>query len=117
MTLPARSILVAAGTQPNTVLAREDEHNVVLDGKYFQAVDEDGNPVKPERVAKPPKTRVLMSRAARWQGDQFLRRSASIFLRQRREGDGQRQAGLSRGFADSRASRSPLPEPKMLVEC
>ena len=28
-----RSILVAAGTQPNTVLAREDEHNVTLDGR------------------------------------------------------------------------------------
>ncbi len=42
VTLPARTILVAAGTQPNTVLAREDEHNVTLDGRYFQAVDEDG---------------------------------------------------------------------------
>ena len=61
VTLPARSILVAAGTQPNTVLAREDADNVVLDGKYFQAIDEDGNPVKPERVAKPSETRVLMS--------------------------------------------------------
>ena len=61
VTLPARSILVAAGTQPNTVLAREDADNVVLDGRYFQAVDEDGNPVKPERVAKPTETRVLMS--------------------------------------------------------
>ena len=30
------------------------EHNVMLDGRYFQAVDEDGNPVKPERIAKPP---------------------------------------------------------------
>ena len=33
VTLPARTILVAAGTQPNTVLAREDAHNVVLDGR------------------------------------------------------------------------------------
>ena len=41
MVLPARTILVAAGTQPNTVLAREDERNVHLDGRYFQAVDED----------------------------------------------------------------------------
>ncbi len=37
VTLPARSILVAAGTQPNTVLAREDEANFTLDGRYFQA--------------------------------------------------------------------------------
>ena len=59
--LPARTILVAAGTQPNTVLAREDAANVILDGKYFQAVDEDGHPVKPERVAKPVTPQVLMS--------------------------------------------------------
>ena len=38
--LPARAILVAAGTQPNTVLAREDGR-IRLDGRYFQAVDED----------------------------------------------------------------------------
>ena len=59
--LPARSILVAAGTQPNTVLGREDPDNVVLDGRYFQAVDEEGTPVKPERLAKPGTVRVLMS--------------------------------------------------------
>jgi NADPH-dependent glutamate synthase beta subunit-like oxidoreductase/NAD(P)H-flavin reductase len=61
VTLPAKSVLVAAGTQPNTVLAREDEHNFKLDGRHFQAVDEDGNPVKPERVAKPLHTNVLIS--------------------------------------------------------
>jgi len=60
-TLPARSILVAAGTQPNTVLEREDATNFVLDGKYFQALDESGLPVKPERVAKPNEVRVLTS--------------------------------------------------------
>ncbi len=59
--LPARTILVAAGTQPNTVLAREDEHNVMLDGRFFQAVNEEGAPVKPERISKPNKTYVLMS--------------------------------------------------------
>ncbi|HUO09491.1 MAG TPA: FAD-dependent oxidoreductase [Phycisphaerae bacterium] len=61
VTLPARTILVAAGTQPNTVLAREDEHNVKVDGRYFQALDEEGNPVKPEKVSKPEAVRVLMS--------------------------------------------------------
>ena len=60
-TLPAKSILVAAGTQPNTVLEREDSNNFILDGKYFQALDENGDPVKPERVAKPNETRVLTS--------------------------------------------------------
>jgi NADPH-dependent glutamate synthase beta subunit-like oxidoreductase/NAD(P)H-flavin reductase len=61
ITLPAKSILVAAGTQPNTVLGREDPVNVFLDGRWFQAVDEEGGPVKPERVAKPKAVRVLMS--------------------------------------------------------
>jgi NADPH-dependent glutamate synthase beta subunit-like oxidoreductase/NAD(P)H-flavin reductase len=59
--LPARTILVAAGTQPNTVLAREDPTNITLDGRHFQALDEDGNPVIPERVAKPSAVRVLTS--------------------------------------------------------
>ncbi|HEY1260275.1 MAG TPA: FAD-dependent oxidoreductase [Stellaceae bacterium] len=58
--LPARTILVAAGTQPNTVLAREDPANAALDGRYFQAFDEEGNTVTPERVAKPGAVRVLM---------------------------------------------------------
>src|SRR5439155_26833917 len=48
VTLPARTILVAAGTQPNTVLGREDPDNITLDGKHFQAVDENGNKVDPE---------------------------------------------------------------------
>lgn len=61
VTLPARTILVAAGTQPNTVLAREDEENFALDGRYFRAVGEDGEPVKPERIAKPSEVRVLIS--------------------------------------------------------
>ena len=61
LVLPARTILVAAGTQPNTVLAREDEANFKLDGRYFQAVSEDGEPVKPERVAKPVSPQVLIS--------------------------------------------------------
>ncbi|HWZ31133.1 MAG TPA: FAD-dependent oxidoreductase [Bryobacteraceae bacterium] len=59
--MPAKAILVAAGTQPNTVLGREDPLNIFLDGKWFQAVDDDGRPVKPERVAKPSASRVLMS--------------------------------------------------------
>ncbi|HEY7991602.1 MAG TPA: FAD-dependent oxidoreductase [Stellaceae bacterium] len=61
VTLPARAILVAAGTQPNTVLGREDPAHVSLDGRFFQAYDEDGKPATPERVAKPAEVRVLMS--------------------------------------------------------
>ncbi len=61
--LPARAIIVAAGTQPNTVLAREDGR-IELDGRYFQAVDESGNKVTPERgLAKPARAEVLMHRA------------------------------------------------------
>jgi len=59
--LPARTILVAAGTQPNTVLGREDPGNVALDGKYFQACDENGQPVRPERLVKPPEVHILMN--------------------------------------------------------
>ena len=61
VTIPARTILVAAGTNPNTVLQREDPVHFELDGKYFKAVDDEGNPVKPERVSKPKDVRVLMN--------------------------------------------------------
>ena len=58
--LPARTILIAAGTQPNTVAAREDPHHFHLDGKYFQALDDDGQRVAPEKgLAKPDKAYVL----------------------------------------------------------
>jgi NADPH-dependent glutamate synthase beta subunit-like oxidoreductase/NAD(P)H-flavin reductase len=62
--LPARTILVAAGTQPNTVLAREDATHAFIDGKYFRALDEQGEPATPERVCKPDEVRVLMYRHA-----------------------------------------------------
>jgi len=61
--LPARTVMVAAGTAPNTVLAREDEGHFQLDGKYFQACDENGAPVKPTfSLSKPERADVLMSR-------------------------------------------------------
>ncbi|MBN9527388.1 MAG: FAD-dependent oxidoreductase [Alphaproteobacteria bacterium] len=61
--LAARAVLVAAGTQPNTVLAREDAGNFVLAGKYFRAVDDSGATVTPERqMAKPAEPRVLLAR-------------------------------------------------------
>ncbi|HET7157644.1 MAG TPA: FAD-dependent oxidoreductase, partial [Burkholderiales bacterium] len=63
--LPARTILVAAGTQPNTVLAREDAAHFPLDGRYFQAVDEHGQPVRVEKsISKPNEVRVLLNRRA-----------------------------------------------------
>ncbi len=61
--LPAKSILIAAGTQPNTVLAREDPAHFALDGRYFRACDEDGNPVQAEAaISKPNEVRVLLAR-------------------------------------------------------
>jgi NADPH-dependent glutamate synthase beta subunit-like oxidoreductase len=61
-TLPARAILVAAGTQPNTVLAREVPGLVKLHGKYFAAVAEDGSAVEPERAtSKPAIPHVMMA--------------------------------------------------------
>ncbi len=63
VTWAARTVFVAAGTQPNTVLAREDAEHFALDGKYFQAIDEHGQPVKPEASAsKPREARVLLAR-------------------------------------------------------
>ena len=60
--LPAETIFVAAGTQPNTVLAREDAAHFALDGKYFRACDEDGHPLKPQfAIAKPARADVLLS--------------------------------------------------------
>jgi NADPH-dependent glutamate synthase beta subunit-like oxidoreductase/NAD(P)H-flavin reductase len=62
--LPAHTIFVAAGTQPNTVLAREDALHFQLDGKYFRACDEDGVPIKPQfSISKPERADVLLSRS------------------------------------------------------
>ncbi len=61
--LPAKAVIVAAGTQPNTVLAREDGR-IQLDGKYFQAIDPTGAKVTPQRaMSKPNEAQVLMHRA------------------------------------------------------
>ena len=60
--LPAHTVFVAAGTQPNTVLSREHA-GFSLDGKYFQACDETGQPVRPQRaISKPERADVLLSR-------------------------------------------------------
>jgi NADPH-dependent glutamate synthase beta subunit-like oxidoreductase/NAD(P)H-flavin reductase len=66
--LPAHTVFVAAGTQPNTVLSREgtdaERAQFKVDGKYFAACDEDGNPTKPESsISKPAEARVLLSKS------------------------------------------------------
>lgn len=58
--LPARAILIAAGTKPNINLTYDDHHGGMLNGKTFQALDESGNSVSPERLAKPETPYVLM---------------------------------------------------------
>ena len=69
--------------------------------------DENGDPVQARaRRAKPRAVRVLLSRAARRPLHQLLRRPASVVLRQRREGDGQRP---------SRAI--PVVEPRARATC
>ncbi|MBS0424461.1 MAG: FAD-dependent oxidoreductase [Proteobacteria bacterium] len=71
--LPARALLVAAGTQPNTVLAREDDKTYQLDGRYFNACDEEGNPVKPAYAnPKPDYPAVLLSRYKDAQDGRFI---------------------------------------------
>ncbi len=57
--LEARALLVAAGTRPNTVLARESDA-VSTDGRFFRALDRTGRPVTPEASVKPDQTHVLM---------------------------------------------------------
>jgi NADPH-dependent glutamate synthase beta subunit-like oxidoreductase/NAD(P)H-flavin reductase len=62
---PARTILIAAGTQPNTVLAREDAANFKLDGRYFQAIDAAGNATAAEKsISKPNEIKVLLAKRA-----------------------------------------------------
>lgn len=58
--LPAKTIIVAAGTKPNTVLAREcPEIGLELDGKYYRALNEDGHAVTPDWSPKPSHPYVL----------------------------------------------------------
>ncbi len=61
VTMSARAVLIAAGTQPNTVLSREDESFAHLDGKYFRAVDANGKTVQPEWSGKPSEVQILMN--------------------------------------------------------
>src|SRR5258708_34087510 len=71
--LKARSVLIAAGTQPNTVLAREEGVTLPLDGKYFQATDEGGAAIKPDRhTAKPKHPEGLLHRYAIARSQRFF---------------------------------------------
>ncbi|MFA7431858.1 MAG: pyridine nucleotide-disulfide oxidoreductase, partial [Rhodospirillaceae bacterium] len=56
--IPARTVIIAAGTVPNVTIARE-QPGIALDHGFFQAVDETGAPVRPERSPKPAEVQVL----------------------------------------------------------
>ena len=109
--LPARTILVAAGTQPNTVLAREDPDACRARRPLFPRPRR-GRRARRRRSASPSPTtvQVLMSLARGRPRGQLLRRSASELCRQCRQGDGRRQAGLSGGQPHAGdAARPPRP--------
>ena len=97
--LPARTILVAAGTQPNTVLGREDPDNITLDGRYFRALDEDGNPATPERVAQAGGGAGPDASAPGRARRQLFRRPPPELFRQCRQGDGRRRRRATRWSA------------------
>lgn len=59
--LPARTILVAAGTKPNVNLKYDELNYLSFAGNSFQAFDEAGHPVTPQKLAKPDTPHVLMS--------------------------------------------------------
>ncbi len=106
--LAARTILVAAGTHPNTVLGREDRTQVEIAGRYFQAVSLTGEPVTPETITKPSKVEVLASVEADGRAVSFFGAPPPLVCGQRRQGYGERQAGLSR---NQRASGAPHARP------
>lgn len=58
--LPARTVLVAAGTQPNTVLAREDAQHFKLNGRYFASCDEEGQPLDAVKGNPKPETPAVL---------------------------------------------------------
>jgi NADPH-dependent glutamate synthase beta subunit-like oxidoreductase len=105
-----------AGTQPNTVLAREDATHAFIDGKYFRAVDDAGEPVTPERNRQAGRGARVDVSPRRRPLHVVLRRPASVLRGQRREGDGRRQAGLS--GADGmpwKSSRRPRRSPQDIL--
>lgn len=59
--LESKTVLIAAGTIPNTVIARENPNLLAVCGKFFTLLDEQGNQVKPEYVAKPKNVNILTS--------------------------------------------------------
>ena len=99
--LPARTVFIAAGTQPNTMPAREHPAHFQLDGRYFQAAATSrASRCKPAAGSVQAGRRDVLHRArARRPLRQLLRRSAPVLLRQRGQGDGQRPSKAIRSSA------------------
>src|SRR5215467_3838974 len=100
--LPARTVLVAAGTQPRArprgAAARADRRQA------FPGVRR-GRPQGHPRAHHQAVRRPCVDERARGRPrHQLLRRSASLVCRQRRQSDGERQARLSRGQPDAGAA-------------
>lgn len=55
----AKTVLIAIGTVPNTVLAEEDSDYFLLNNKYFQLYNQNNDKIEPEYLAKPTNTYVL----------------------------------------------------------
>jgi len=58
ITFSARSILIAAGTKPNTIIGKEDP-DFKTEGLYFRALDTDGNKYIAEQISKPKSVNVI----------------------------------------------------------
>ncbi len=68
----ARSVLIATGTAPNTILSSEDEVNFKLSGKYFLSIDNNGNAIEPERIAKPISVDIIINNGSTGPSMSFL---------------------------------------------
>lgn len=60
--IPCKTMLLAAGTQPNTVAADEDPKHFKLNGKYFRSVDSANTVINNELCPKPQYPSVIMDR-------------------------------------------------------
>ena len=69
---PAKTMLIAAGTAPNTTLAEEYADFFALDGKYFRLIDEKGNEHVAEKCTKPKENFFLTYKEESGFGISFL---------------------------------------------
>ncbi len=70
-TISAKTILIAAGTKPNINLTFDEPHPITPDST-FQAINESGAPVTPQKSAKPDAVHVLMEKRPDNRGMSFF---------------------------------------------